>query len=108
MFIRKNMAKERIAKRLEVRWKAKKKQKLMADFEPLGPRGTSLESWFLGPKAENQTLFQELVNQAVGSHCDYRRDYFPSDPVSITKELKQSPNYEAAVNGPYGLKTQYS
>ena len=99
------MAKERIAKRLEVFWKAKKEQKLMAHLESLEPRGTSLESWFLGPKAENQTLFQELVNQAVGSHCDYRRDYFPSDPVSITKELKQGLNYEASVKG---LKAQYS
>ncbi|MFD3218351.1 pyridoxal phosphate-dependent decarboxylase family protein [Bacillus sp. BR_7a] len=108
MFIRKNMAKERIAKRLEFIWQDKKKNKLIANFQQLEPRGTSLESWFLGPKAENQTLFQELVNQAVGSHCDYRRDYFPADPISITKELKQGENYEATVNGPYGLKTQYS
>ncbi len=108
MFIRKNMAKERIAKRLDVIWKAKKRQKLMDNLEPLEPRGTSLESWFLGPKAENQTLFQELVNQAIGSHCDYRRDYFPSDPPSITREVKQGRNYEVSVNGIYGLKVQYS
>ncbi|MBY0129162.1 decarboxylase [Bacillus cereus] len=105
MFIRKNMAKERIAKRLEVKWKDKKRRKTLDNQESLEPRGTSLESWFMGPKAENQTLFQELVNLAVGSHCDYRREYFPSDPSSITKEIKQSLNYQVSVRE---FKTQFS
>ncbi|WP_127534456.1 pyridoxal phosphate-dependent decarboxylase family protein [Paenibacillus kobensis] len=109
MFIRKNGSKERFAKRLEAYRRAKQHHHLLAKAATeTEPRGTSLEGLLLGPKAENQALFQQLVNQAIDSHCDYRRAYFPDDPLSITPDLQQSENYKATVDGPNGLRAQFS
>ena len=36
---------------------------------------------FLGPKAENASLLQELLNNIVGSQVTGRQSYFPGDPV---------------------------
>ncbi|GJM74479.1 hypothetical protein HMSSN036_66950 [Paenibacillus macerans] len=100
MFIRKNMAKERFAKRLDAyRRNKEERYRLQTLDAEQRTRGTSLEGLFLGPKAENQTLFQELVNQAIDNHCDYRRDYFSTDPISITHEHKQSNNYKMTIEG---------
>ncbi|TKH04491.1 hypothetical protein FC678_24615, partial [Peribacillus simplex] len=41
-----------------------------------GDGTASLESWFLGPKAENQELFRSLAIQAINEHCNDRRIYF--------------------------------
>lgn len=58
---------------------------------------SSLAGWFLGPKAENQELFQALVLEALGEHCRARREYFPEDPVFVTEQIKESPEYKNTV-----------
>ena len=58
---------------------------------------TSLAAWFLGPKAENEDLLGGLISMALASHSDDRRKYYPADPVFVTDETKQSPEYKAGV-----------
>lgn len=62
-----------------------------------GPGTSSLAAWFLGPKAENEDLFKHMIAQAIEKHSQDRRDYFPSDPVYVTAEMKASPEYQASV-----------
>ncbi|HEV7517628.1 MAG TPA: pyridoxal-dependent decarboxylase, partial [Thermoanaerobaculia bacterium] len=62
-----------------------------------GPGTTSLSAWFLGPKAENQEIFQKLIVEALGEHCRARREYFPEDPIYITEAIKHSPEYKATI-----------
>jgi glutamate/tyrosine decarboxylase-like PLP-dependent enzyme len=47
------------------------------------PRAAALAAWFLGPQAENASLFQELLGETVIDHFMWRRGYRPSDPPSI-------------------------
>ena len=54
------------------------------------PGTSSLAAWFLGPKAENQVLFLELLGRAFNSHCQARRDYAPDDPVFVTDDVRRS------------------
>lgn len=53
--------------------------------------------WFLGPKAENKDLLLELITKTIEQHCNYREQYHPEDPTIITKTVKGSPTYKAAV-----------
>jgi glutamate/tyrosine decarboxylase-like PLP-dependent enzyme len=53
-----------------------------------------LEGWFLGPKAENQALFQGLIQAAIEHHCQTRKAYFPGDPLHITAAMQRSPQYQ--------------
>jgi len=62
------------------------------DFQTAGT--SSLAAWFLGPKAENEEIFKSFILQAIESHCQDRKDYFPSDPVFVTDEIKQSDEYQ--------------
>jgi glutamate/tyrosine decarboxylase-like PLP-dependent enzyme len=55
------------------------------------------EAWFLGPKAENEELFKELIAGAILAHTKYRRSYHPEDPLHITPEIKRSKAYRDAV-----------
>lgn len=57
----------------------------------------SVEAWFLGPRAENADLLKELILQAIDSQADWRTSYFPEDPAHITDEIKNSPDYQQAV-----------
>ena len=105
MYIRKKSpTKHRFAKELAAKIQRKREMKAAAlASQELPPRGTSLESWFIGPKAENMEVFKKLIMQAVESHRDYRLQYFPNDPASITGEMKNSENYRASLYGPQGL-----
>ncbi|HLB38807.1 MAG TPA: pyridoxal-dependent decarboxylase, partial [Gemmatimonadales bacterium] len=58
-----------------------------------GPGTTSLAAWFLGPKAENQRTLLNLVTQAIRTHGQERRDYYPGDPAWVTPRVKQSKAY---------------
>lgn len=109
MYIRKKSPlKHQFAKQLEAKIKRKNEQKAAALLKQADePRGTSLESWVMGPKAENFEVFEKLVLQALASHRDYRLDYFPNDPVSITEDLKQSENYHVSLHGQQGLYQRF-
>ena len=57
----------------------------------------ALQSWFLGPRAENAELFERLVTEAVRDHVFWRRNYHPEDRFTIRETDKRSPGYEDAV-----------
>ena len=42
-------------------------------------------SWFIGPKAENASTFEDLLNVMVNDCFHWRKNYFPDDPLLITK-----------------------
>jgi len=48
-----------------------------------------LEAWFLGPKAENAGLLEQLIVDALRDHVYWRRNFHPGDPTHITEEKKR-------------------
>ena len=46
-------------------------------------------AWFLGPKAENAPGFEELMLLTLRDYAHWRRNYFPSDDVLITKTFQR-------------------
>ena len=50
----------------------------------------ALAGWFLGPRAENRHIFNELTLKALNWHEDRREEFFPSDPSYFTDEFKNS------------------
>ena len=45
---------------------------------PLDAKGSeSVEAWFLGSKAENQDLFEELILEVIRDHAFWRRNFHP-------------------------------
>lgn len=58
---------------------------------------SSLAAWFLGPKAENKEVFQRMIDTALAEHSRARREYFPGDPVYVTEEMKETPEYRATI-----------
>ena len=50
----------------------------------------ALAGWFLGPRAENRQVFNELMLKALNWHEDRREEFFPSDPCYFTDEFKNS------------------
>jgi glutamate/tyrosine decarboxylase-like PLP-dependent enzyme len=58
---------------------------------------TSLETWFLGPRAENQRLLESLIIKAVGAHCEDRRECYPHDPAYVTHDMRLTPDYRSSV-----------
>jgi hypothetical protein len=79
------------------------KQDLDQRFHLNGPGTNSLAAWFLGPKAENQSLFSDLIMQGIDFNCKDRIEYFPNDPPYVTPERKDEEYYQS-VNE---LKTEY-
>ena len=73
-------------------------------LDPDGDGDHSLAAWFLGPKGENASLFQELVTCAIDSHARDRSSIYKTDPPWITEEIKKSPAYRQTTSN---LKTHY-
>lgn len=66
---------------------------------PLGGEGSrKVEAWFLGPKAENAELLEQLIIDAIRDQVFWRRNFHPEDPTHITEEVKRSPEYVTAVD----------
>jgi glutamate/tyrosine decarboxylase-like PLP-dependent enzyme len=57
-----------------------------------------LAAWFLGPRAENAALWQELFAYIFQDYVHWRRNYFPSDPVVVSRVQRRSDNHEAWVD----------
>jgi glutamate/tyrosine decarboxylase-like PLP-dependent enzyme len=72
-------------------------------FNLEGPGTNSLAAWFLGPKAENQNLFSDLILQGINANCKDRIEFFKNDPPYITPERKDE-EYNKSVEA---LKTEY-
>ncbi|MDQ1260878.1 MAG: hypothetical protein QG575_59 [Euryarchaeota archaeon] len=70
-----------------------------------GPGTESLAAWFLGPKAENQNLFSELIMEGIKANCNDRKVYFSQDPKYVTEELKRSEEY---INCVKYMKIEYN
>ena len=56
------------------------------------------EAWFLGPRAENADILQELVSASIQSHAEFRRQFHPEDPSHLTEATRHSPGYQAGVD----------
>ena len=54
-------------------------------------------AWYVGPKAENEEIYKEMVLEAVETHLDFRKNYFPSDPAYVTPEIKDSLAYKTEI-----------
>src|SRR3954469_17469077 len=63
--------------------------------DPIPP--PDMQSWFLGPKAENANLLTSLVLSAVQSHSAWRRDFHPEDSSPVPDRVSpcHSENSEA-------------
>ena len=60
-------------------------------------------AWYVGPKAENEEIYKEMVLKAMDAHLDFRKNYFPSDPAYITPEIKDSDAYKKEIEN---MKTE--
>ena len=45
-------------------------------------------AWFLGPKAEQGDLWESLLTYVFRDYVHWRRNYYPGDPVTITRSQK--------------------
>src|ERR1700745_305622 len=50
---------------------------------------TSPLAHFLGPKSENAPLFEELLLEITRDYLHWRRNYFPGDPILISRSLQR-------------------
>lgn len=48
-----------------------------------------LAAWFLGPKAEHGQVWSELISYIFQDYVHWRRNYFPNDPVVISRESRR-------------------
>ena len=46
-------------------------------------------AWFLGPKAENANVFEELLLIILRDYLHWRRNYFPGDKILINKAMQR-------------------
>lgn len=47
-------------------------------------------SWFIGPKSENSSTFEDLLKLIIFDYFHWRKNYFPEDPLLITKSDQHS------------------
>ena len=52
-------------------------------------RRSVMTGWFLGPKAEHSELWQKSLEYIFQDYIHWRRNYFPTDPVIITRERRR-------------------
>ena len=53
-----------------------------------------LAAWFLGPRAENADLWQELLDRIFLDYVHWRRNYFPEDPIVVSRADRRSDAHE--------------
>lgn len=64
--------------------------------EGASPRD-ALRGWFLGPRAENAALGEQLLLEAFRDHVFWRRNHHPEDGFTIRESDRRSAGYEQAV-----------
>jgi glutamate/tyrosine decarboxylase-like PLP-dependent enzyme len=47
-----------------------------------------LGAWFLGPKAENSQIEEEMILYILRDYFHWRRNYFPSDKILISRRMQ--------------------
>ena len=70
---------------------------LRSALELSGPGRGAPEAWFLGPKAENLGILQELIGAAVESHAQFRRGFHPEDPTHLTEAVRSGAEFRVGV-----------
>lgn len=58
-----------------------------------GSGGATIEALFAGTRGDNFKYMQELMQHAIQSNIDSRKNYFPADPDYIDKAIQQSPEF---------------
>jgi glutamate/tyrosine decarboxylase-like PLP-dependent enzyme len=53
------------------------------------PNDSPLAAWFLGPKAEHGDVLFDLFSHIFQDYIHWRRNYFPNDPVVISRERRR-------------------
>lgn len=53
-----------------------------------------IKSLFLGPKAENQELYESIIDEIIKDSCFLRKNFHPSDSPAITEIDKISYDYQ--------------
>jgi glutamate/tyrosine decarboxylase-like PLP-dependent enzyme len=53
------------------------------------PHPTSVNAWFLGPKAENAGLVEDMILHILRDYCHWRRNYYPADEILITQRMRR-------------------
>ncbi len=48
-----------------------------------------LGAWFLGPKAENSSLEEEMILYILRDYFHWRRNYYPSDEITVTQHMRR-------------------
>ncbi len=62
----------------------------MDDGKPLARDKTKqIGAWFLGPKAENAGLEEDLVLHILRDYFYWRRNYYPSDEIIVTQQMRR-------------------
>jgi tyrosine decarboxylase len=54
-----------------------------------------ISAWFLGPRAENASVWTELLDHIFQDHVHWRRNYFPADPWIVGRLRRRSPEHES-------------
>ncbi len=54
-----------------------------------------LTAWFLGPRAENATVWTEMFEHIFTDYVHWRRNYFPADPWIVGRVKRRSPEHES-------------
>ena len=57
-----------------------------------------LGAWFLGPRAENAELWRELLDRIFQDYVHWRRNYFPEDPIVVSRADRRSEPHERWVD----------
>ncbi|MGA2327937.1 MAG: pyridoxal-dependent decarboxylase [Bryobacteraceae bacterium] len=62
----------------------------MSEDQPsIRNRTRQLGAWFLGPKAENASLEEEMILHILRDYFHWRRNYYPSDEITITQHMRR-------------------
>lgn len=48
-----------------------------------------LAAWFLGPKAENAQIEEEMILYILRDYFHWRRNYYPADRILITRQMQR-------------------
>lgn len=61
-------------------------------------RNIPLESWFLGPKAENADILEQLLVEALRDHVFWRRNFHPEDETLIPEQKKRKAEFQDSIS----------
>lgn len=62
----------------------------MDDTLPNESPRKQLSAWFLGPKAENADLEEQMLLYILRDYFHWRRNYYPSDDAVITQQMRRA------------------